>query len=146
MKLVSINLGALANAFEQPEGKSENYLDTHTGRVIKLNYAQRWDQEIAATRLLIGADRGGRYVAIPRLDARVIVRDMADFTKTVQDARVRKALNHALIGHRRFHNFIVVLGHYTPERMRWYAFKDARMRERVLQWMRENDLALQEAA
>jgi len=145
MKQISINLGALAIAFEQPEGKSENFLDTQTGRIIKINYARMWDEEIAATRLLIGADRDGRYVAIPKLDARVMVRDMADFAKTVTDARVRKALDRALIGHRRNHNFIVVLEHYTPERMRWYAFKDARMRERVLKWMESVGIAAEDA-
>lgn len=145
VKQISVNLGAIANAFEQPEGKSENFLDTHTGRILKINYARMWDEEIAATRLLIGSDRDGRYVAIPKLDARVIVRDMADFAKTVQDARVRKALERALIGHRRNHNFIVVLEHYTPERMRWYSFKDARMRERVLKWMKSVGIASLEA-
>ncbi len=141
MNPVPVNLGALEIAFEGPEGKTENFLDTHTGRIIKINYARMWDEQIAATRLLIGADRDGRYVAIPRLDSRVIVRDMADFAKTVMDARVRQALERALIGHRRFHNFRAVLEHYTPERMRWYAFKDARMRARVQQWLAANGIA-----
>ena len=145
MKSVSVNLGALANAFEEPEGKSENFLDMQTGKIIRSNYARQWDEQIAATRLLIGADRDGRYVAIPRLDARVIVRDMADFAKTVQNARVRRGLERALIGHRRHHNFRAILEHYTPERMRWYTFKDARMRERVLKWMESVGIAPVEA-
>lgn len=135
VKQVRVNLGSISIAFEQSEGQSESFLDTQTGLVIKINYARIWDDEIVAARLLISSDRDGRYVAIPRLDVRLIVRDMADFAKTVQDARVRKALERALIGHRRNHNFMVVLNHYTSERMRWYAFKDARMRERVLKWM-----------
>ena len=141
MKLVSVNLGAIANAFEQPEGKSENFLDTQTGRILKINYARMWDEEIAATRLLIGADRDGRYVAIPKLDARVIVRDMADFARTVQDERLQRGLQRALIGHRRNHNFLAILEHYTNVRTRWYAFKDARMRERVLKWMESVGIA-----
>ena len=144
IKQLSANFSAIANSFEQPEGESENFLDTRTGRVIKINYARKWDEEMVATRLLIDSDRGGRYVAIPRPESRVIVRDMADFAKTVQDARVRKALERALIGHRRLHNFIVALGHYTPERMRWHAFKDARMHERVLKWMESVGIALVE--
>lgn len=141
VKRVPVSLGAIANAFEQPKDKSENFLDTQTGQIIKINYARMWNEEAVAMRLLINSDLDGRYVAIPQIEERVMVRDMADFSKTVQDARVRRALELALIGHRRDHNFIVVLNHYTPERMRWYAFKDVRLRERVLKWMESVGLA-----
>lgn len=136
MKSIPVNLSALALAFEQTEGKSEHLLDTETGRIVKLNYSRVWDEGLTSTRLLLDADREGRYVAIPRLETRVLVQDMADFANTVRDLRVRKALKNSLVRHRRSHDFIVVLNHYTPEKIRWYAFKDARMRERVLEWMK----------
>lgn len=141
MKPVPVNLSALEKAMAEPEDKVEYFLDTHTGEILSVNYAKMRAEDIAGVRLRVGADQAGRYVPIPRLDARVIVRDMDDFARTVTDLRVRRALERSLVGHRRLHNFATVLGHYTPQRIRWYEFKDARMRERVLKWMESIGIA-----
>ncbi len=137
MRQVAVDWGALALAMEEPAGKTENFFDTATGEIIKIRYALRWDEEIQATRARVSADTTGRYTAIPHLDPRVLLRDMADFARAVPDARLHRALMHALQGHRPFSDFKEILQIHPRERAQWYAFKDARLRGRVLNWLNQ---------
>jgi hypothetical protein len=147
MRQVAVDLAALTQAMAEPEKKAEYFLDKNTGEILTVNRAKMRDVDIAGVRLRVSADQAGRYVTIPRIDSRVVARDMDDFARTVADPRVKKGLLRALVRqHRRTHDFFVVLGHYTPERIRWYAFKDARMRERVLSWLQGAGIELLERA
>ncbi len=144
MKRVPIDWARLALAFDARAGASENFLDTATGEIITMRFAQMWEDDIRKIRARIGADDAGRYRAIPPLDARVALRAMADFARAVLDARLRRALLNAVQGRRAFDEFKEVLQTNAPERARWYAFKDARTRERIRKWMEENGIEASE--
>ncbi len=135
MKRVRIDFGALALALEEPEGKTENFLDTQTGEIIKTRYALRWDEEIQQTRARVSADQTGRYVAVPHLDPRDQLRDMAVFARAMPNAHLHRALTHVLQGRRPFDEFKEVLQNYPQERAQWYQFKDERMRARITRWL-----------
>jgi hypothetical protein len=73
-----------------------------------------------------------RFVEVPRADSREGYGDMQAFVETIRDQRLRERLSDALIGRGAFRRFKDVLLRLPEERERWFAFKDARTRERVL--------------
>jgi hypothetical protein len=76
-----------------------------------------------------------RFIVIPQLETREAYQDMADFVDTVQDQVLRRLLEVAIDGRGAFRRFKTVLYDYPGERERWFAFKDARMRQCVLDWL-----------
>ena len=81
-----------------------------------------------------------RFVEIPTADSREGYRDMEDFVETVEDDRVAKLLQFALDGPRPFRRFKDALYSYPTEQQRWYSFKAARLRERVVEWLALYDI------
>jgi hypothetical protein len=65
---------------------------------------------------------------------------MEDFISTVKDARLRDRLWRAISGRGAFRYFKDVLEDHPRERERWFAFKDAQVRQRVLAWLAEEDI------
>ena len=78
---------------------------------------------------------GTRYVQVPRDETHEAYRDMEDFILTVGDERLRERLSDAIDGRGAFGRFKRVLSAYDNERERWFAFKDARLRERIVAWL-----------
>ena len=60
---------------------------------------------------------------------------MAAFIETVANARLRDRLSRAIQGRGAFRRFKDALLDYPQERERWFAFRDARQRERTLEWL-----------
>ena len=89
---------------------------------------------------LLEADRvdrlyGSRYIRVPEADSHEAYRDMEHFILTVQDESLQDRLWQAIEGRGAFRRFKDVLaGHYREEK-RWYAFQDAQVRGRILDWL-----------
>lgn len=62
-------------------------------------------------------------------------RDMEDFVATVMDERLRERLADTIDGRRAFSRFKRVQSAYVEERERWFAFRDARLRDRIVAWL-----------
>ena len=78
---------------------------------------------------------GSRYIRMPEADSHEGYRDMERFILTVQDESLQDRLWQAIEGRGAFRRFKDVLaGHYREEK-RWYAFQDARVRGRILDWL-----------
>ena len=69
---------------------------------------------------------------------------MVAFTETVEDEDLQEKLWIALDGKGCFHRFKDVLLDYPEERERWFEFRDERTEQRVLDWLEENELQLEE--
>lgn len=78
---------------------------------------------------------GTRYLAIPHADSHQGYHDMEDFIFTVSNRRLQDRLGQAIEGRGAFRRFKDVLASYPHERERWFAFKDERIRQRVLDWL-----------
>jgi hypothetical protein len=65
---------------------------------------------------------------------------MERFVETVTDARLQDHLWRAIGGRGAFRYFKDVLSDYPRERERWFAFRDAWARERVLGWLESEDI------
>jgi hypothetical protein len=87
---------------------------------------------------------GTRYVKIPETDSIEGYADMKAFIETVTDIRLQETLWHAMQGKGAFRRFKDVLLDHPSERDRWFAFKDAQVRERVLDWLKSEDIEAEE--
>ncbi len=65
---------------------------------------------------------------------------MEAFIETVQSARVQEVLTVAIDGRGAFGRFKNALLRYPDERERWFAFKQDRVRERVLEWLADEGI------
>lgn len=142
MKKVKISLSDLINVFDSDGPEERQYLDSETGEIIRI-----FDEALSGiddTKLeeKIEAGFNVRYFAIPKHDSHEGYRDMADFTRTIEDKNFQEKLEIALDGSGAFRRFKNVLSNYPQERDRWFAFKNERIKDRVLEWLHDSDLEL----
>ena len=110
---------------------AEWYLDRATGKLECLVEGGP-DSEALRTRL----DRDvNRYVRVEPPDAEVEVGWMEEFVAGVADPKVRKDLDRALAGAGTFKKFRDALARSPAVRDDWYAVRERRIREAMLQWL-----------
>lgn len=63
------------------------------------------------------------------------------FLDTETGEILQRMLEVALNGKGAFRRFKDVLPDFPEERNRWFQFRDARLHQRILEWLEENDLA-----
>ncbi len=83
---------------------------------------------------------GTRFLRLPDSDSRENHREMAAFIETISDPRLADRLWAAIRGRGVFRRFKAVLADYPAEVERWFAFKAARTRERVVAWLAEEGI------
>ena len=81
-----------------------------------------------------------RYSEVPRPESGEGYRDMEEFIETVRDRRLQNRLWGAIRGRGAFGRFKDVLDNYLAERERWFAFKDAQVRRRILRWLEDEGI------
>ncbi|HYZ98883.1 MAG TPA: UPF0158 family protein [Acidimicrobiales bacterium] len=67
-------------------------------------------------------------------------RDMEDFTERVAERRPAELLARAIEGRGAFRRFKDALFDFPELRDQWFAFHDARMRRRALEWLADHDI------
>lgn len=102
---------------------------------IRQRDGPEWMREALAEADRVERGHGARYVAVPRDETHEAYRDMADFIPTIADERLRERLADAIDGRGAFGRFKRVLSAHDDERERWYAFRDARQRDRIMAWL-----------
>lgn len=85
---------------------------------------------------------GDTVIEVPQVETHEAYEDMADFVDMVSDRRLRERLADAIDGRGAFSRFRHTLGQHPGERERWFAFKEQRMRQRVLDWLESEGIAL----
>jgi hypothetical protein len=83
---------------------------------------------------------GERYLRVPSAEARQGYQDMEAFIETVKDPRLKMRLEQSIRKRGAFRNFKDALTAYPAERERWFAFKNARMKERVIAWLADEGI------
>jgi hypothetical protein len=128
--------GDLEAIYEDLAG-GEDLDDAVVAAAIGQREVPDWQKE-----LLLEADRvergyETRFVEIPRDETHEAYRDMEEFIPTVADRRLRERLYDAIDGHGAFGRFKQVLSSHDEVRERWFVFRDARLRERIVAWLAE---------
>ena len=148
MKQLKVDMSGLTGAFEDASWENNYYLDSETDEVIVLTddvlrYVDEppdhplpeWQGEWVKQAEEVWADRGGRYISVPQADSLTAYGDMEDFIDTVEDEHLRELLWVAIQGRGAFRRFKDVLAAHPRERERWFEFSDARLRQRILDWL-----------
>jgi len=130
---LKIDMDELCSAMDDSSYEHCYYLDLQTGEIVFISdYAD--EEEMGKLRDEID-ENPDRYEAIPRTESYEGYDDMADFIATVEDEHLAELLEVAINGRGAFRRFKDVLTRYPDERQRWFRFKDAKMRERALEWL-----------
>jgi hypothetical protein len=166
---LKVNLKDLADAFDNGFNEVAYYLDLDTGEVVMVTEESRqllaeiseaeqaetleatleairtanipeWEMVgVGAAAAVAWAD-DDRFLEIPRVESWEGYQDMEAFIETVSDAHVQAILAAAIQGKGAFRRFKDTLERYPKERERWFEFLDARSKERVLNWLREEEI------
>jgi hypothetical protein len=139
--VVETDLDELAAAFDDSSYEHRYYLDVQTGEVL---FFSDYCDENADLEQEISEDESGRYVALETESSEEGFGDMAAFIEVIAPGSLRDRLCSALERKKPFRHFKDILESCPGERERWFHFKDERLRERVLQWARQQGLELRD--
>jgi hypothetical protein len=103
-----------------------------------------WMDEQLVEALQIEGALGTRFIEIPLPDTRNGYQDMELFIETVENPAFQERLSSAIHGRGAFGRFKDALFGDPDERERWFAFKEARVRERVLEWLADEGIEVVE--
>jgi hypothetical protein len=132
--------GALEALYEELN-TGEDLDDAAVAVAIRQRDVPDWQREALGEADRVERSFGTRYVAIPQDDAHDAYRDMEDFVLlTVADRRLQDRLSDAIDGRGAFGRFKRVLSDHDEERERWFAFRDARLRERIVAWLEDEGI------
>jgi hypothetical protein len=101
-----------------------------------------WQQAMIVEADQVEQSFGVRYNRVPGADSRAGYRDMEAFIATVRDVSLANRLERAISGRGAFRYFKDVLLDHPHERERWFAFKDEQLRRRVLEWLAEEEIQI----
>jgi hypothetical protein len=132
--------------FEDDESELDEPIDL--AEAVRKTDLPEWEKDVLIEADQIEAGYGTRYLGIPQGDSHEGYRDMEAFITTIQNEHLRDRLWQAIGGGGAFRNFKDVLADFPRERERWFEFKDARLRQRVLDWLASQGIepAIEKAA
>lgn len=131
IKLTKLQFEEVVYAAEQSGFDISYFFDKQTGEVEMLGEVVETDPELEER---IEEDPENRYIHVPQIESHDAFEDMVEFTETVQDKEMRRLLEFALSGGRGvFRRFKDALAYDRKLTEQWYAFKDQKNKEHVLQ-------------
>lgn len=136
-----VDLGELTHALEDHSGEASWWLDPTTGE-LHTHLDSMWDGEDVGDDF----EPPAGFRRIEPVGARESYQDLVDFSARVRDPRTRELLERAIAGRGAFRRFKDTL-HELPElRASWFAFRDARMERRAIEWLRDEGVIADDAA
>ncbi|MGH2763789.1 MAG: UPF0158 family protein [Thermoleophilaceae bacterium] len=135
----NLDLGDLCMALEDNSAEHSWWIHPTTGEI------ELWS-EYTGDELGLGHPDDRGLVCVEPVGSREAYGDMEDFVKRVRDARARDLLSRAIEGRGAFRRFKDALLELPELRQAWFAFHDARMQRRALDWLAAEGLVDQGAA
>ena len=167
---LKVDLTSLEMAFESSDNESPFYLDLENAEVhqaadeaqgdferlteeaeeagieieeaLAMSDLQDWGKEVVSQILRIERGLGTTVIEIPPEDSREGYRDMEAFIEALGDSSLKLRLSDALAGGRPFCRFKDIIAFYPNDEKRWYAFREERLYQRVLDWLEEEGIEL----
>jgi Uncharacterised protein family (UPF0158)/Nucleotidyltransferase domain len=134
LDLQQVDLRSLAEALEDHSPETSWWFDPQTGEsdpYLDPRFADHEEGEHPADE--------GRILIEP-IPSREAYGDMEDFIGRVRDPRVRDLLERAIAGRGAFRRFKDTLQEHPELRHSWFAFHDARMERRAIEWLADQRL------
>jgi hypothetical protein len=123
-----------------PEDRTDEEADLTP--ILDRLQSPQWEKEALREANQVEEGFGTRYISIPRSESTESYGDMEEFITMVEDEHLVELLEVAINGKGAFRRFKDVLANYPAERERWFHFKDNRIRERVLEWLKDEGIEL----
>jgi hypothetical protein len=127
---LNVDWPALHSAFQMNMPEVRCFLSLEDGRVLKVPPGD--------TRLAQVREQTTRYAPVEAIPSRIQYQWLDDFIRQVEDPAVKARMEAAINGKGAFRRFKDILLTQPEERRRWFEFRDARMRERIVEWVAEN--------
>jgi hypothetical protein len=123
----------------------ESYYDEQSETVDWVNAFEKehvpdWQREPLQKVDWVKAGFGDRFISIPSAGSHERYRDMEAFIATVRNRRLQERLDRAISGRGAFRYFKEVLLDYPAERERWFQFKQERLHQRMLDWLKAHGI------
>jgi hypothetical protein len=134
LDLGRVDLRSLAEALEDHSSETTWWFDPDTG-------ASEPNLDPVSTGLEEEdhpSDRG--LIAIEPIPSREAYGDLEDYITSVRDPRARDLLERAVAGRGAFRRFKDTLMEFPELRQAWFAFHDARMERRAIEWLADQGL------
>ena len=128
LDLAKLDLGDLCLALEDNSPEHSWWIDPNTGET------ELWSEYTGDESGLGHPDDRGLLIVEP-IGSREAYGDMEDFVDRVGDSRARDLLGRAIEGRGAFRRFKDTLLEFPELRQAWFAFHDARIQRRALQWL-----------
>jgi hypothetical protein len=116
-------------------GEEENGEPVDFAELVRRSDLPEWEKDAVIEADQVERGYGMRYIGVPEADPHESYRDMEDFVATIKDERLQDRLWRAIQGRGAFRRFKDVLADHFHEERRWFEYKDARLRQRVLDWI-----------
>lgn len=134
----TIDLQDICMALEDNSPDMEWWFDPERGEAIPRSVDISWDE--------LGVDDPDGLVAIEPIPSDEAYGDMEDFVAEVADPRAKDLLARAISGRGAFRRFKDTLLEFPELREAWFAYHDARMRRRAIEWLAAGGLVEGSAA
>jgi predicted nucleotidyltransferase len=131
LDLAKVDLGTLAEAWDDHSHYHSWWLNPKTGQVVPWSAFEELDEPDPETQGL---------VAIPSISSHEAYADMQDFINRVRDPRARDVLTRAIEGRGAFRRFRDALLDFPELRDAWFRFRDARVERRAITWLVDEGL------
>lgn len=132
VRQLEIDWNGLLGAFQMNMPEVKCFLCLDDGKVVKVRPG---DQMLAEVR----ADRD-HYALIDAIPSRIQYQWLAGFITGVEDPDAKVKLDAAVNGKGAFRRFKDILLTLPDERRRWFEYRDLQMRQRVIEWIREQGI------
>ncbi len=143
-KKIRISFQKLKEAFNFSSDDVTHYLNIKKGSIaMHSNFSGAFDEdgnEICEPNPFYK----NIYVEIPGILYYEAYRDMERFAEQVKDENIQKKLKKAINNKGAFRLFTYVLMDYPEERENWFKFQEECVRNRIFDWLEENNLELEE--
>ncbi len=150
---LDLDTGEVISVSEEERGYLEtiyeSYYDEQTQIVdwegaFENEHVPDWQRELLQDADRVEAGLGVTIIAIPSESSSEGYHDMEAFIDTVRNPHLKERLERAINRRGPFRNFKDVLLDYPSERERWFQFKREPSAARILEWLEEHDITLQQ--
>jgi hypothetical protein len=133
--------GELEGIYEELYDKEGNQVGT-LEEVLQQRDDPDWQKEMMLEADQVEKGYGTRYIRVEKEGPYDDYRAMERFIGTVEDARLRERLWGAIQGRGAFRRFKDLLARHPRVEEEWFEFKDARLQQRVADWLEFHDIEL----
>ncbi|CAM3273195.1 UPF0158 family protein [Paenibacillus lupini] len=151
-----VSLDELVGEIEMDLEDTFTYIDVTTGEVITLTGEEmraaederplenfpEWQRENIEQAICILEDEQGKYADFTLKNDYNEYEIIEEFINTLEDEKIKEALNDAIIGKGAFRKFKDKIIEFDIDKQ-WYTYKENKIKELVIEWCIEHDIEFQ---